>query len=192
MSLASIYLWSRWEFSIQPPRLEDVAKLIGAVAAHVNPTAPVPVDDSSNVFDAALLRARVGSLSSLSSPRSRPEWGDRVVVLCASDDVEACTELQRQLDLLSTTSTNDRSNDNSDNDNDSGTSAGFVVHATTGLKNGATQDGLHEYAMDVGLLRAAAVFLGTGSSNLSRLVNALRGPEKLSLSMDINFNAICF
>jgi hypothetical protein len=65
-------------------------------------------------------------------------------------------------------------------------------YTSGGKKLSADREGETDYLVDVGLLRDAAVFFGTGSSNLSRFVNALRGPGKLSLSLDVDFNAIYF
>lgn len=92
-----------------------------------------------------------------------------MAVFCASDDPPSCEALQDELGAKY-----------------------FEVLATTGNKLSGSDDALSEYLLDVGLLRASTVFFGTGSSNLGRFVSFLRGPEKLSLSLDVDFNAIPF
>ncbi len=114
----------------------------------------------------ALLATAVALAASV---RPRAGWGHRVRVLCASDIAKACSALQEQLGLEH-----------------------FAVYASGGKKLSADKEGETDYLVDVGLLCDAAVFFGTGSSNLSRFVNALRGPAKLSLSLDVDFNAIYF
>jgi len=105
-----------------------------------------------------------------SSDTQKSIWGPaRTVVFCASDEVETCQLLQTILGEQK-----------------------FYVHAIPNLKLSTGREGILSYLLDVALLEKSAVFIGSGASNLSRLVNALRGPEKLSISMDIDFNTVHF
>eukprot|EP00750_Incisomonas_marina_P015062 INCI18067.3.p1 GENE.INCI18067.3~~INCI18067.3.p1 ORF type:complete len:334 (-),score=55.90 INCI18067.3:125-1126(-) len=96
-------------------------------------------------------------------------WGERPVVFCASDETDSCIELQTVL---------------AEDD--------FTVLYFDNEKTMAKTNGITNYMTDVAMLEKSSVFVGTGSSNLGRWVNAIRGPAKLSMSLDVSFNAIHF
>ena len=84
-----IVSWVRWEFGIQPARVEDVAALVRATVSALEPGDPAPTEEA--------LRATTVPAASPASARPRAGWGDRVRVLCASETAAACSALQEQL-----------------------------------------------------------------------------------------------
>ena len=93
---------------------------------------------------------------------------------------------------------------------------GFIVRWFDNVKQLSREAGIVSYLLDIAMLEASSVFVGTGSSNLSRWVsavtrehsdmqstahvstthvvqvNAIRGPKKLSMSLDVDWNTIHF
>jgi hypothetical protein len=126
-----LHLRHKWEFKLQPPKLVDVATLVKSVANQINPFSHFELEDANpTCFANENLKATV--------------WGPaKVVIFCASDEVEACQVLQ---DMLGHEQ--------------------FFVHTIPNLKLSTGREGILSYLLDVALLEKSAIFIGSGASNL--------------------------